>query len=156
VRHYLEQQGVHHGYEPRIRPPIHRYRAPAKVELYSAHASFDLTHHLVFSTAYRKTIFDSSVGAELTAFWLKVAAKRGFAIDQVSVVPDHVHMIVRVVPKMSIEECALMLLNNGQHFVGQNYRHYLIEAGVNQLWAASAYAGTCGDFTTAAVKSLLG
>ena len=34
---------------------------------------------------------------------------RGFAIDPISVVPDHVHLLVRIVPRMSIEECALLL-----------------------------------------------
>jgi len=29
---------------------------------------------------------------------------QSFALDQISIVPDHIHMIVRIVPKMSIEE----------------------------------------------------
>ena len=156
IRDYLEEQGRHHGYEPRIRPPVYKYKPTELTELSSAHSSFDLTHHLVFATSCRKGIFDSVVGEKLSSYWLTVSAKRGFAIDQLSVVPDHVHMIVRVVPKMSIEECALILLNNGQHFMGKNFPQYLIEAGVEQLWEPSAYAGTCGKFTTAAVKRILG
>ena len=120
-----------------------------------AHGSFDLKHHLVFATRFRRGVFDSGLGEALVRYWLKVAEKRRFALDQASVLPDHVHMIVRIKPKMSIEECALLLMNNGQHFVGTRYPERLIEAKVDQLWQASAYAGTCGELSTALLKSFL-
>jgi hypothetical protein len=56
---------------------------------------------------------------------------------------------------MSIEECALFLMNNGQYFVSTRYPERLIAAKIDQLWQASAYAGTCGDFSTALLKSFL-
>jgi hypothetical protein len=56
---------------------------------------------------------------------------------------------------VSIEECALVLMNNGQHFVGKHYPHALIEAGISQLWQSSAYAGTCGEYTSALIQKWL-
>ena len=84
-----------------------------------------------------------------------VASARGFAIDQISIVPDHVHLIVRIVPSMSIERCALLLMNNAQYFVWKNYGELLVRVGLDQLWESSAYAGTCGNYTTALVKEWL-
>jgi REP element-mobilizing transposase RayT len=95
------------------------------------------------------------MGQALTEYWLKVAAVRDFGIDQVSFVPDHVHLIARILPKVSIEECVLLLMNNGQHYMGKHYPQVFVENGINQLWEASAYAGTCGNFTTALIKSWL-
>ena len=155
VRQYLEQQSQHHGYETRLRPPVYRYRASAPVSLTAEHSSFELNHHLVFATQYRKGVFTSTVGEKLGTYWLLVARKRGFAIDQISIVPDHVHLLVRVVPKMSIEECALLLLNNGQQFMGQRFPELLVQVGLTQLWQPSAYAGTCGEMSTALVKHWL-
>jgi putative transposase len=155
VRSYLEQQPAHHGYDSRLLPPVHRYRTKEPIRLMASHASFDLNHHLVLATCQRKGIFNSCLGRALTDYWLRVASKHGFAIDQVSVVPDHIHLIVRIVPTMSIEECALLLMNNGQHFVGKNYPQVLIEAGINQLWQPSAYAGTCGEYTSGLIQKWL-
>ena len=149
VRAYLEKQASHHGYDSRILPPVYKYRASRPAVLTAAHASFDLKHHLVFATEYRKGVFTTPVARALTEYWLKVAAKRNFALDQISIVPDHMHMIVRIVPKVCIEEVALTLLNNGQYFMGQQYPELLVEAGLTQLWSSSAYAGTCGEITTA-------
>lgn len=155
VREYLEHQSEHHGYAARLRPPVFRYRATEPLPLNAAHCSFELNHHVVLATRKRRGVFNSDLGRRLSEYWLRVAAVRGFAIDQVSVVPDHVHLIVRIVPSMSIEACVLLLMNNGQYFVGKNYPEMLVEVGIDQLWESSAYAGTCGDFTTAFVKAWL-
>jgi putative transposase len=155
VKRYLDAQAAHHGYSVRALPPVFGYRVNTPVILTAAHAGFDLNHHLVFATRYRVGIFDSRLGEALSQYWLRVASERGFAIDRVSMVPDHVHLLVRIVPKMSIEECALSLLNNGQHFVSKHFPRLLVAAGIDGLWQASAYAGTCGRVTTALMKKFL-
>lgn len=155
VRRYLEGQTRHHGYDKRPRPPVFRYRSNMLPELKAAHSVFHLAHHVVLETPYRKSVFDSASGKGLTNYWLKVAAKRGFAIEQLTILPDHVHIIVWLVPRLSIERCVLSLMNNGQHFIGKEFPRSLVEAGVERLWEPSAYAGTCGQMTTALVKSFL-
>lgn len=155
VRAYLDHQSEHHGYETRMLPPVFRYRAEKESPLTAAHCVFELNHHLVFATRKRKGVFNSVLARRLCDYWLRVATARSFAIDQISIVPDHVHLIVRIVPSMSIEECTLLLMNNGQYFVGKYCPEVLVEAGIDQLWESSAYAGTCGDFTTAFVKAWL-
>lgn len=155
VRNYLEQQATHHGYNSRVSPPVYQYRCEQLQALKASHAVFELSHHLVLSSCERKGVFDSTVGKALCDYWLRVALKHEFAIDQISVIPDHIHLIVRILPITSIEECALSLMNNSQHFVGKNYPHVLIEAGINQLWEPSAYAGTCGEYTTGLIQHWL-
>ena len=156
VKEYIDEQSTHHGYASRLLPPVFRYRAEQPVALTAAHSSFELNHHLVFATRHRVGIFDSRLGEMLTAYWLRVASKHVFAIDRISVVPDHVHLLLRILPKMSIEECALSLLNNGQYFVGKDEPQALVRAGVESLWQPSAYAGTTGKVTSALLKKFLG
>jgi putative transposase len=155
VQQYLDEQAEHHGYSLRLRPPVFCYHAEQPVILTGAHARFELDHHLVFATRYRVGVFDSALGEALCQYWLSVANKRGFAIDRISIVPDHIHLLVRIKPKMSIEECALLLLNNGQYFVGKRAPHTLVQAGIEGLWQASAYAGTTGQMTTVLLKKFL-
>jgi REP element-mobilizing transposase RayT len=155
VKSYLDSQSEHHGYHKRVRPPVFRYRATNIPRLTAAHSFFDLTHHLVFATRYRVGFFDSAIGEALAKYWLHVALKRGFAIEQVSILPDHVHLMVKTVAKMSVEDCALILMNNGQYFAGKHFSSALVQAGIERLWQTSAYAGTCGQMTTALLKSFL-
>jgi putative transposase len=149
---YLTSQPEHHGYGSRTRPPVHRFRAARKTELRAAHASFDLSHHIVFSSEHRKGVFTSDAGEALGQYWLRAANKHGFAIDQMSFLPDHVHLLVRTNPSASIESTCLSLLNNSQYFMGKHFGHLLTQSGVERLWQGSAFAGTCGEMTTALVK----
>ena len=155
VKRYIYNQSEHHGYDTRLRPPIFRYRTRTPLTLTAARGKFELNYHLVFATRFRRAVFDSKSGEGLGDYWLKVADKRGFAIDQITILPDHVHLLVRTVPRMSVENCALSLLNNGQHWVGQHVGDVLVHEGIDQLWQASAYVGTCGKATTALVKWFL-
>ena len=155
VRHYLDEQSQHHGYASRVLPPVFRFRNNKPTDLSVAHAVFDLKYHLVLATRFRRCIFDSRLGEALIHYWLKMAEQRDFALDQATILPDHSHMLVRTTPKMSIEECALLLMNNGQHFVGKYWPSRLIEEGVDQVWQPSAYAGSCGELPTALLKKFL-
>ena len=101
-------------------------------------------------------MFTSTAAQALSDYWLRIAIEGNFALDQISIVPDHMHLIVRIVPKTSTEEIALLLLNNGQDFISTNYPELLIECGLTQLWSNSAYAGTCGQTTTALLMKWLG
>jgi putative transposase len=155
VRKYLDGQAEHHGYASRLRPSVFRYIAREPVSLKAAHAAFELNYHLVFAIRYRRAIFGSRIGEELGTYWLQVAKKRGFAIDRMSVLPDHVHLMVRTAAKMNIEACALSLMNNAQHWMAKRFPDVLVKEKVDQLWQWSAYAGTCGEVTTALMKWFL-
>ena len=155
VKHYLDSQTEHHGYAGRANAPVFRFVAKPPKLLTAAHSAFDLSHHVVLVTRYRRGIFGSRIGSEFLEYWERVATKKGFAIDRATVLPDHIHLLVRIAPKLSIEECVLALMNNGQHWFGKHNPQLLAKAGVNQLWEPSAYAGTSGKVTTALVKSFL-
>jgi putative transposase len=155
VRNYLDSQSEHHGYAGRTHPPVFRFAAKNPTALTAAHSVFDLNHHVVLATRYRRGIFGSRIGNELLEYWERVATKKGFAIDRATVLPDHIHLLVRIVPKFSIENCVLALMNNGQHWFSKHYPQLLVQARVSQLWQPSAYVGTNGKVTTALVKSFL-
>jgi putative transposase len=155
VKRYLASQAEHHGYSKRALPPVFKFKAATPEPLATAHASFDLTHHLVLATRFRRGVFDSKTREALVNYWIKVAARRGFAVDQATVLPDHVHLLLRITPKISVEQVALSLMNNGQYFVAKHFPLALVEAKIDQLWQSSAYAGTCGELTTALLKAFL-
>src|SRR3990172_3668010 len=93
VKEYLNRQAEHHGYHRRALPPVFRFRTLTPAVLSVAHASFDLKHHLVLATTFRRCIFDSKLGEALINYWSKVAGRREFALDQATVLPDHVHLL---------------------------------------------------------------
>jgi REP-associated tyrosine transposase len=155
VKRYLDRQAEHHGYSKRVLPPVFRFRTAEPKPLSTAHSSFDLSHHVVLETSFRRGVFQSKIGAALVSYWLRVADHQGFAVDRATVLPDHVHLIVRITPKLSVEQVVLSLMNNGQYFVAKHFAGEFIQAKIDQLWQPSAYVGTCGELTTALLKAFL-
>jgi REP element-mobilizing transposase RayT len=155
IQQYLNKQSYHHGYASRPLPPVFRHRAHVPVTLRAAHCSFELNYHLVLVTFNRRGIFNSERGQALGTYWLKVAAKHRFAIDQISILPDRSHLMVRTIPTMSVESCAFVLMNNGQYFLSRHFPEILVQQKIDRLWQPSAYAGTCGKITTALLKKYL-
>jgi putative transposase len=134
---------------------VFRFRTSELKPLATAHASFDLSHHVVLETSFRHGVFHYRTGEALVNYWLGVADHQGFAVDRATVLPDHVHLIVRITPKLCIEQAVLSLMNNGQYFIAKHFPGELIQAKIDQLWQPSAYVGTCGELTTALLKAFL-
>lgn len=137
VKQYIKHQSEHHGYAERHHPPVYRYGAEQRIELTAAHSCFELNYHVVVSTRRRTSVFDSAMGQVLGEYWLKVAAKHGFAVDRTTIVPDHAHLLIRTPPKTSIELCVQALMNNGEYFICKSYPQTLADAKIDQLWQPS-------------------
>ena len=65
-------------------------------------AVYDFHFHLVFVTKYRKSIFDTKEKQEeLKALLASFAEKNGSTIENVEVMPDHVHLVLSFPPKFA-------------------------------------------------------
>lgn len=65
-------------------------------------AVYDFHFHLVFVTKYRKSIFDTKEKQEeLKTLLSSFAEKNGSTIENVEVMPDHVHLVLSFPPKFA-------------------------------------------------------
>ena len=65
-------------------------------------AVYDFHFHLVFVTKYRKSIFDTKEKQEeLKTLLSSFAGKNGSTIENVEVMPDHVHLVLSFPPKFA-------------------------------------------------------
>ena len=63
---------------------------------------YDFHFHLVFVTKYRKSIFDTNEKQEeLKTLLSSFAEKNGSVIEDVEVMPDHVHLVLSFPPKFA-------------------------------------------------------
>ena len=65
-------------------------------------AVYDFHFYLVFVTKYRKSIFDTNEKQEeLKTLLSSFAEKNGSVIEDVEVMPDHVHLVLSFPPKFA-------------------------------------------------------
>lgn len=156
-RRYLEDQAAHHGYHGdwtsglTYRNP--RFQSPA---FHFAHCVCLLNYHLVLVTKFRTSLFDERIAPGLFEYIVAVGSKRGFAIDTISLMPDHIHVMIESRPDVTIADCAFSLVNNIHHWMEKHYWGVLKQTRCWDVWQPSFYASTVGEYSTAQIKTFLG
>lgn len=156
ARKYVETQVSHHGYAGEWTKPL-RYRNSAfrSPAFTLPHSVCMLDYHLVLATKFRASLFDEAIAPGLFEYVLAVGRKHGFAVDRMSLLPDHMHLLLQAIPSLSIYDCALAVLNNTRNWMEKHFSGVLKQMGAWDVWQPSFYAGTVGEYRTAEVKSFL-
>ena len=85
------------------------------------HAVCALSYHVVLVTQGRTSVFDDTIARGLFDYAVAVGEKYGFALERVTILPDHVHLVLEAVPNKSIDELVLALVNNTAYWMGKHY-----------------------------------
>jgi putative transposase len=156
TRRYVEDQPAHHGYRGEWASAL-TYRNPHFLSpaFQFDHCACILDYHIVLVTKSRTPVLDEHIAAKLFEYIVAVGNKRGFAVDNVSVLPDHIHLIIEGRPDISPTDYALALINNSRYWMEQRFVGVLKQTGCWDVWQPSFYAGTVGEYSTAQIKSFL-
>jgi REP element-mobilizing transposase RayT len=152
---YLDQQGEHHGYADRARPPTFVCSCPATPEseslLTADHAVTRLRFHIVLATWQRRGVFGQAAAQAVSECWQALQTECRVQIDKLSFVPDHVHLALTLHPAATPAEVITMLMNAAQDIIWRRFDREVIQAGVERMWQPSAYVGSFGDLTSNAI-----
>ena len=160
IRNYVANQFDHHRAEPLTNPLIMtncRYHNPDNASQIrkSSHAAFQYNIHFVFSVRRRIEFVDPFVGQKLVQYWLSVCQKKSWIAWDIEVVWDHAHLLLGISPGETPEEAALALLNNAELWFHNRYSAAMQLEDLETVFQPGYYAGTCGEATTAQIKSYL-
>jgi REP element-mobilizing transposase RayT len=98
--------------------------------------------HLVLVTDGRYRFVDAKSLTTLRDGSMRIAAKKGYRIGSLSVMPDHLHVALRGNMQSSPEEIALAFQNN---------LAYMLRKG--PIWRNGYYAGTFGEYNMNAIRN---
>lgn len=107
----------------------------------SAHGQYVTCLHLVMVHAERWRVADEVHLQNSFDTVLAVAVKKQHALSRIAVLPDHIHLVLRMHYEQSPEEVALSYMNNIAFCHGQN-----------RLWMNGYYVGTIGKYDIGATR----
>ena len=67
----------------------------------SAHARYDLKYHFVWCPKYRRLALKGNIGRYVAKMIYEVAERYDFSVEELAVMPDHVHLFVSAPPDIS-------------------------------------------------------
>jgi putative transposase len=114
------------------------------------HVSFDCHYHVVWCPKYRRKVLVKGVDVRLKAIIREVCQERNAIVEQLEVMPDHVHLLVNVDPQFGIHRLMKLIKGRSSRLLRQEYPH--LTTRMPTLWTNSYYVSTTGGAPLAYVK----
>jgi putative transposase len=111
---------------------------------HSAHAVWDIKHHLVWITKYRYKILRGEVAERARELLRQIAAAREVKIVRGAVSPDHVHMLVVVPPQLAPAKLVQFLKGRSSRMLQAEFAHLRKRYWGQHLWARGDFCATVG------------
>lgn len=108
-----------------------------------SHTKWDCIYHVVFIPKYRRKVMYGELRSDIREIIKKLCEYKEVAIVEGSVCVDHIHLCVKIPPKLSVSEfmgylkgkSALMIFDRHPEFRQKGNRHF---------WAKGYYVNTVG------------
>ena len=127
----------------------------------NSHCKNLILFHLIFVCKYRRKCFSNKDFAEaLKLRFSEIAKKYDFEIDTIDLdysKPDHIHLLVRSVPKLSPLQIVRVLKQQINIWAWNNYEEYLKKFywKSHHLWTRGYFCSTVGNVSADTVHEYL-
>ena len=116
---------------------------------------YSLQYHIVFCTKYRKQVLTDSVKDDLEQLLYGLADEYNFIIDELSVQPDHVHMLLDCKPQFYISDMVKIIKGNTARRLFIDHPELKTQLYGGHLWNPSYCAVTVSDRSREMVKQYI-
>ena len=119
---------------------------------HGAHAVYLANYHLVWMPKRRKPVLVGEVKKRLEQIIKQVAQEKNWAILELSVQPDHVHLFVSADTNVSIRDIANAFKGRSSHDLRKEFPHLL---KLPSLWTHSYFASTAGHVSSETIRKYI-
>ena len=130
-----------------------RKNKPNKKYTSKNHSKFILTYHIIFTCKYRKKLL-VKYGEDIKQIMFNISNKYDFDIQEMEVDKDHIHMMIKSVPKISPLQIVRVLKQQSTIEIWKKYRNELIKHywAENTFWTDGYFCSTIGEVSSETLK----
>ena len=114
----------------------------------SAHAHYDIKYHFVWCPKYRRLALAGNVGKYLTRIIREVSERYDFKIEELAVMPDHVHLFVSSIPQLSPSEIMRTVKSITARKIFERFPGIKKKLWGGHLWERGYFVMSSGSGTT--------
>lgn len=119
------------------------------------HSVFQLHAHLVLVSKYRKKVFDLDAHRKLRALFEQVCRQLQAELVEMDGERDHVHLLLRYPPSLSISDLVRRLKGASSRLLRQSRPDLAQRFWKDVLWSPSYFATSCGGAPIAVIKQYI-
>lgn len=116
-------------------------------------AVHSLGYHVVWCPKYRRNVLVGEVANRLRELIAEIAAERGWAVEALELMPDHVHLFVRCPPDTSPARIAHQFKGRTSRVLRQEFP--ALKSRLPTLWSKSYFVATVGRVSEATIRKYI-
>ena len=114
-----------------------------------AHTSWNCKYHIVFAPKYRRQVIYKGKRLEIGKILRQLCEFKGVEIMEAEVCPDHIHMLLRIPPKISVSGFVGYLKGKSSITIFQQWGNAKFRYRNREFWCRGYYVDTVGKNTKA-------
>ena len=109
-----------------------------------AHTKWVCKYHIVFTPKYRRKIIYNELRKDIRQIIRDLCKWKGVEIIEGNMMPDHVHLLVSIPPKMSVSSFMGYLKGKSAMMIFERHANLKYKFGNRNFWATGYYVSTVG------------
>ena len=109
-----------------------------------AHTRWRGKYHIVFTPKYRRKIIYNKLRRDIVQTIKDLCKWKGIEIIEGKAMPDHIHILVKIPPKMSISNFMGYLKGKSAMMIFARHGNLKYKFGNNNFWSTGYYVSTVG------------
>ena len=109
-----------------------------------AHTKWLCKYHIVFTPKYRRKVIYNKYGEDLREILKMLCDWKGVEILEGHLMPDHIHMLVSIPPKISVSSFMGYLKGKSSLLMFDRHANLKYKYGNRKFWAEGYYVSTVG------------
>ena len=109
-----------------------------------AHTTWNCKYHIVFAPKYRRKVFFGQKRKEIGAILRSLCEWKQVEIIEAEVCPDHIHMLVKIPPKLSVASFVGFLKGKSSILIYQKFANMKFKYRNREFWCRGYYVDTAG------------
>lgn len=109
-----------------------------------AHTKWNCRYHIVFIPKYRRKIIYGKLKKDIGAILRRLCEMKDVEILEAHACSDHIHMLVKIPPKMSVSYFVGYLKGKSALMIFDRHANLKYKHGNRTFWAKGYYVSTVG------------
>lgn len=109
-----------------------------------AHTKWNCKYHIVFALKYRRKVAYGKMKQDIANILSMLCKRKSVEIVEAEICPDHVHMLVKIPPSLSVSSFVGYLKGKSTLMIFERHANLKYKYGNRHFWCRGYYVDTVG------------
>ena len=109
-----------------------------------SHTKWNCQYHIVFCPKYRRKVIYHKLRVDIGRYLRRLCEYKGVEIVEAHAMSDHIHMLVKIPPKLSVSSFIGYLKGKSSLMIFEEHANMKYKYGNRNFWAEGYFVSTVG------------